>query len=64
MGFIWGIYDFYQNLTEIKHFYLNNVNVVNLPRVECYFMEKNFKNFYNSPFSIFDAYHVEYSYIY
>ena len=35
-----GIYDFYQNLTKIKRFYLQNVTVVNFSRVECYFVEK------------------------
>ena len=58
--FISGIYDFYQNLIEIKRFYLHNVTVVNFPIVKCYFVEKILKTCYHSPFAIFGAYHIEY----
>ena len=40
LEFIRGTYDFYQNLTEIKPFYLSYVTVINFSRVECYFVEK------------------------
>ena len=39
IGIIRGIYDFCQNFTEIKSFYLHNVTI-NFLRVECYLLEK------------------------
>ena len=59
LGFIRGIYDFYQTSRKLNV----NVTIVNFPRVKCYIVEKKFKNCYNSPFAIVNAYHIEYSFL-